>query len=279
MWNPYFRLMRWDKPIGTLLLLWPTLWALWLASSGLPSLKLLFIFVSGTFLMRSAGCVINDYADRRFDLHVQRTQQRPLTQNEISPQKALILFVALSLLSFILVLFLNTLSLLLSLVAVGLIILYPYTKRFFHAPQLFLGITFGWGILIAFAAVQNQLSYLAWILYLANLCWTIAYDTEYGMADRKDDLTLGLYSTAILFGKYDRLVIALLQLLFLILLVFIGLTLHLKSLYYSGLGVAFGLMLYQQWLIRERHPAHCFKAFLNNQWVGAAIFCGLLGSI
>ncbi len=269
------QLIRFDKPIGTLLLLWPTLWALWIAAGGVPDLDLLFIFTVGTFLMRSAGCVINDLADRHWDGEVNRTQGRPLVTGAVSVGEARLLFLGLLLGAFVLVLLTNTLTIGLSVAAVLLASTYPFMKRYTHLPQLVLGAAFSWGIPMAFAAQQEALPPELWLIYFANLAWTMAYDTKYAMVDREDDLVVGIKSTAILFGKHDRLIIGLLQLLFLGLMVAAGQRFELGVPYYAGLVLAALLCVYHQYLIRERDPAACFRAFLHNNWVGAVTFAGI----
>ena len=272
----YARLMRMDRPIGTFLLLWPTLWALWIASSGSPNPAILLIFITGVFVMRSAGCVINDFADRKKDPFVERTKDRPLAAGRVSVQEALILFVALCGVALVLVLMLNTLALYLAMVGVFWTIIYPFMKRFVHFPQLFLGFAFSWGIPMAFAAQTGTVPVLAWWILVANLFWVMAYDTLYAMADRKDDLAIGVKSTAILFGHRDRMIVGLCQIATLFLLIGVGVWLDLNAYYYGALAGAGALFLYQQWLIREREDTKCFQAFLNNAWVGAAIFLGLV---
>ena len=270
------QLIRFDKPIGTLLLLWPTLWALWIAAKGTPDWGLLVIFCLGTFLMRSAGCVVNDLADRHWDGEVNRTQGRPLVTGAVSVNEARLLFLALLLLAFILVLFTNPLTVKLSFAAVALASTYPFMKRYTHLPQVVLGAAFSWSIPMAFAAQTGELPGDLWLLYLGNLLWTMAYDTKYAMVDREDDLVVGIKSTAILFGDRDRLIIGLLQLAFLGLMVLAGLRFELGFYYYLGLVGAAGLCVYHQYLIRERDPAACFEAFLHNNWIGVIIFAGLL---
>ncbi len=272
----YKRLMRMDKPIGTFLLLWPTLWALWLASAGHPDWTVVAIFTLGTFLMRSAGCVINDIADRNFDGHVQRTHLRPLVSGEVSVKEALTLAAGLSLLAFGLVLTLNGLTILLSLPALLLAITYPYTKRFFAFPQAYLGIAFGFGIPMAFAAVQSAVPSEAWLMLLANVCWSLAYDTEYAMVDRKDDLRIGIRSTAITFGRLDVGWIMGFYMLMLALMGYVGHVLNLAWPYYFGLMSALGVVFYHYQLIKNREEAKCFKAFLHNNWLGAILFFGIL---
>ncbi len=273
---PYAQLMRLDRPVGTLLLLWPTLWALWIASEGSPDSLVLFVFVSGVFLMRSAGCVANDYADRDFDGHVARTRERPLPAGRIKPRQALLLLAGLCLLAFLLVLLMNNLTIMLSFVGIVLAITYPFSKRYTYLPQFHLGLAFGWGIPMAFAAQTNEVTDIAWLLLIANVLWSVAYDTMYAMVDREDDLKIGVKSTAILFADMDRLIIGCIQILMLICMLFIGEKLELGLYYYASLGVAAALFAYQQYLIRERDKAGCFTAFLNNNWAGMAIFIGLL---
>ena len=272
----YKRLMRMDKPIGTFLLLWPTLWALWLASAGHPDWTVVAIFTLGTFLMRSAGCVMNDIADRNFDGHVQRTHLRPLVSGEVSVKEALTLAAGLSLLAFGLVLTLNGLTILLSLPALLLAITYPYTKRFFAFPQAYLGIAFGFGIPMAFAAVQSAVPSEAWLMLLANVCWSLAYDTEYAMVDRKDDLRIGIRSTAITFGRLDVAWIIGFYMLMLALMGYVGHVLNVAWPYYFGLMSALGVVFYHYQLIKNREEAKCFKAFLHNNWLGAILFFGIL---
>ncbi len=269
------KLIRFDKPIGTLLLLWPTLWALWLAASGLPDPRLLAIFVAGTFLMRSAGCIVNDLADRHLDGGVSRTRDRPLVVGTVSPAEARALFAALMLLAFILVLFTNALTVGLSVIALLLASAYPFMKRYTHLPQIVLGAAFSWGIPMAFAAQQNALPLSLWLIYGANLLWTVGYDTAYAMVDRDDDLTIGIKSTAILFGRFDRFAIGVSQFSCLILLALAGKAFGLGSFYFVSLGGAAAFFVYQQVLIRKREPQACFIAFKNNHWVGLVIFAGV----
>jgi 4-hydroxybenzoate polyprenyltransferase len=271
----YLRLMRLDRPIGILLLLWPTLWAIWIASNGRPPLLILFIFIAGTVLMRSAGCVINDYADRDIDKHVKRTEHRPITSGQVAPREALWLAAALVLAAFLLILPLNTLTLLLSVPAVLLAGSYPYTKRFLAIPQAYLGIAFGFGIPMAFAALQGSVPAIAWWLLLANIFWCIAYDTEYAMVDRDDDIHLGIHSSALFFGKYDVLAVMACYTAALAILAYVGDLLHLGAAYYAGLLLAAAIAGYHYTLIRERQRETCFKAFLHNNWLGAAVFVGL----
>ncbi|BDC84483.1 TPA: 4-hydroxybenzoate octaprenyltransferase [Aeromonas hydrophila] len=272
----YVQLARIDKPIGTLLLLWPTLWALWLAADGLPDLWTLLVFVVGVFLMRSAGCVINDYADRNFDGHVKRTAGRPLPMGKVKPREVLALFAVLALISFALVLTMNPLTIGLSFAALLLAVCYPFMKRYIPIPQLVLGMAFSWSIPMAYAAQANALPAVAWLVFLANLLWTIAYDTQYAMVDRDDDLKLGLKSSAILFGRHEKRIIGALQLLTLLILLLVGQLSELGSSYYWSLLAAAALFVYQQRLIRERQREACFQAFLNNNYVGALIFAGVV---
>ncbi len=276
--DDFFRLMRLDKPIGTLLLLWPTLWALWLSAEGVPNLGVLAIFVTGVVLMRSAGCVINDYADRRFDGHVKRTCMRPIVTGKITEKEVLTLFAGLVLISFILVLMTNPLTIGLSFAALALAVIYPYMKRHTHLPQVVLGAAFGWSIPMAWAAQTGELTAITWLLFTANLLWTVAYDTQYAMVDRDDDLRIGIKSTAILFGELDTLINAVLQILALVGLLFVGAKLSLGWFYYLGLVGAAGLFVYQYRLTRTRDRDGCFKAFLNNHWVGMTIFAGIFGN-
>lgn len=272
----YLQLVRFDRPIGSLLLLWPTLWALWLAAEGVPPIKLLVIFSLGTVLMRSAGCAVNDLADRKFDGAVMRTRQRPLVTGVISPNEALVVCAALTLAAFVLVLFTNTLTIFLSFAGAALAACYPFMKRVTHLPQLVLGAAFSWGIPMAFAAVANALPPELWLVFIANLLWTVAYDTEYAMVDRQDDLKVGIKSTAILFGERDRYVVAALQVLTILALLLVGQRFELGWMYYLSLLFAGGLFVHQQKLIRERAPESCFQAFLNNNWVGAVVFAGVV---
>lgn len=272
----YALLMRMNRPIGTYLLLWPTAWALWIAGQGNPDAWVTFVFVLGVILMRSAGCVINDYADREFDPHVARTKTRPIPAGKVTPREALVLFVVLCLLAFALVLTLNVLTIALSLVGALLAAIYPFMKRYTYLPQVFLGLAFGWAIPMAFAAQTGGVPVVAWLLLIATVLWATAYDTMYAMVDIMDDLKIGVKSTAILFGDADRIIIGSLQGLFLITMWIVGNKLELGTFYFLGLLVAAGLGGYQQWLIRHRDPEGCFKAFLNNHWFGAVIFAGLV---
>ncbi|AHF78850.1 4-hydroxybenzoate octaprenyltransferase [Sodalis praecaptivus] len=278
-WQAWCRLMRIDKPIGSLLLLWPTLWALWLAGMAVPALGTLTVFVLGVFFMRAAGCVINDYADRKIDGHVKRTRARPLPSGAIGEKEAKLLFGALVGISFALVLTLNSMTIALSTVALALAWAYPFMKRYTHLPQLVLGAAFGWSIPMAFTAVSESLPLNCWLLFLANITWTVAYDTQYAMVDRDDDLRIGVKSTAILFGRFDKLIIGLLQLATLGLLGVIGWQAGLGGIYYSALAGAAALFLWQQKLIANRERQACFRAFLNNNFVGMLIFIGILLSL
>ena len=270
----YGLLMRIDKPIGILLLLWPTWWALWVAAEGFPDLLVFIVFTAGVFLMRSAGCVINDYADRNIDGQIERTKNRPLAQKRVKPKEALLLFAGLALTAFILVLFMNTKTIAMSFIGVLLAVSYPFMKRFTHLPQLVLGIAFAWSIPMAFAAQTNSVPLVAWLLFITTVCWTVAYDTMYAMVDREDDLKAGVKSTAILFAERDKLIIGILQATTLLLLFTVGIYLGLSSLYYVGLLVAAGFAAYQQILIKQRNKKKCFVAFLNNNWFGLAVFAG-----
>ncbi len=272
----YVRLMRLDRPIGIFLLMWPMLWALWIAGEGSPDLRVLLVFAAGVVLMRSAGCVINDYADRKFDPHVERTRERPVAAGLVSPGEALLLFAVLCLAAFGLVLLMNRLTILLSFAGVALAALYPFMKRFTHLPQVFLGAAFGWAVPMAFAAQTGAVPKVAWLLFVATVLWATAYDTMYGMVDREDDLKIGVKSTAILFGEADRAIIAAIQVLLMLALLMVGQVASLGGYYYFGLLLAAGLALYQQYLIREREPGACFQAFLNNNWFGAAVFTGIV---
>ncbi|MFI8418401.1 4-hydroxybenzoate octaprenyltransferase [Serratia sp. NPDC078593] len=275
-WQAYCHLMRIDKPIGTLLLLWPTLWALWLAGQGIPPLSILLVFVLGVFLMRAAGCVVNDFADRGFDGHVKRTAQRPLPSGRVSEKEAKILFVVLVLVSFALVLTLNTMTILLSLAALALAWIYPFMKRVSNLPQVVLGAAFGWGIPMAYAAVSEALPLSCWLLLLANICWTVAYDTLYAMVDRDDDLKIGVKSTAVLFGRYDKLIVGLLQFATILLLLWVGYLMQLSGAFYWSLLLAGALFIHQQQQIATRERDACFRAFLHNNYVGLVVFIGIV---
>jgi 4-hydroxybenzoate polyprenyltransferase len=275
--HEYGLLTRLNRPIGILLLLWPVLWALWIAAGGVPDLKLLVIFVAGTVLTRSAGCVINDFADRDFDPHVRRTRDRPLAARRVSPYEALVLFAVLMLAALVLVLQLDGLTIRLSLVAAGLAISYPFVKRFFPAPQLYLGIAFGWGVPMAFAATTGGIPKVGWLVFLVTVLWAGIYDTLYAMVDRDDDLLIGIRSTAILFGDMDRVAIGIMQLVMVWGLVLVGQNLDFSLPYYAGVVAAALLFGWQQWLARDRSRDQCFRAFLNNNYVGLALFLGIAG--
>ncbi|THK42373.1 4-hydroxybenzoate octaprenyltransferase [Methylophaga sp. SB9B] len=279
LWNrlqPYWQLTRMNRPIGILLLLWPTLTALWIAAGGLPDIKILLIFIAGVVLMRAAGCAINDYADRHIDGQVWRTENRPLATGALTAKQAVLTFVTLALIAFILVLQLNSFTIALSLIAVLLAAIYPFMKRFTYLPQLVLGMAFGWAIPMAFAAQTNTLPSIVWWLFVANIVWTTMYDTFYAMADREDDLQAGVKSTAILFGKNDLLIQALLQLVFLLIMILIGLQLQLSMVFYLGLLIVAMLFIYQLRLSKDRERNACLQAFLNNNWVGAVVFFSIV---
>ncbi|MEP1215187.1 MAG: 4-hydroxybenzoate octaprenyltransferase [Marinobacter sp.] len=273
----YARLLRLDRPIGSLLLLWPTYWALWLAADGFPGIGNFIVFTLGVFLMRAAGCAINDFADRKVDRHVKRTKDRPLTSGRIDAWEAVALFAGICLIAFLMVvLFTNTLTLYLSFGGVILAFIYPFMKRYTHLPQLFLGAAFSWAIPMAWAAEAGEVTRMAWLLFTANVLWTIAYDTLYAMVDRDDDIRIGIKSTAILFGEADRAVIAVLQGLVVLILILVGQQSELGVFYYMGLVAMACLFVFQQHLARDRTRDGCFKAFLNNNWAGFAVFTGLL---
>lgn len=272
----YYYLMRFDRPIGTLLLLWPTLWALWIASAGSPDPLVAGVFVTGVVLMRAAGCVINDYADRGFDPHVSRTRDRPVAAGRVKPREALWLFVSLCLLAFGLVCLMNRMTVFLSVIGALLAASYPFMKRYTHWPQAYLGIAFGWAVPMVFAAQTGSLPPTAWVLYAATIMWTLAYDTMYGMVDREEDLEIGVKSTAILFGRRDRFLIAVIQTVSILMLLAAGQINGFSFPYYTGVAVAAGLMVYQQSLIAQRSREECFRAFLNNNWVGVSVFLGIL---
>jgi len=269
---PYLQLMRLDRPIGILLLLWPTLAALWIAAEGLPDFKVLVVFTLGVVVMRSAGCVINDFADRDIDGRVWRTLNRPLATGVLEAKDAIILFSILTIVAFFLVSQLNTLTIMMSVVAVLLAASYPFMKRYTYLPQVFLGMAFGWAIPMAFAAQTNEVPVIAWLLFLANIIWTTVYDTFYAMADREDDLLAGIKSTAVLFGDDDLTIIGILQGCYVLVMWLIGQQLAMGWIFYLGLLVAILLSVYQQFLSRAREPEQCLKAFLNNNWLGAAMF-------
>lgn len=275
-WLAYMQLMRLDKPIGTLLLLWPTLWALFIAQKGIPAWHILMIFTLGVVLMRSAGCVINDYADRHIDGNVKRTAQRPLATGQATEKEAKVLFAGLLVLSFCLVLNLNAYTIALSFVAVGLAVIYPFMKRYTHLPQFVLGMAFGWSIPMAFGAIGESLPLECWLLFFANLAWTVAYDTQYAMVDRDDDLRIGVKSTAILFAQFDNKIIALLQFITLILLVILGYISQLAPIYFVALALTATLFIYQCKLTRMREREACFKAFLNNHYFGMGVFIAIV---
>ncbi|HBC81508.1 MAG TPA: 4-hydroxybenzoate octaprenyltransferase [Escherichia sp.] len=271
----YHRLMRTDKPIGALLLLWPTLWALWVATPGVPPLGILVVFIAGVWLMRAAGCVVNDYADRKFDGHVKRTANRPLPSGAVSEKEARNLFIVLVLLAFILVLTLNLMTILLSIAALALAWTYPFMKRYTHLPQVVLGAAFGWSIPMAFAAVSESVPLSCWLMFFANILWAVAYDTLYAMVDRDDDVKIGIKSTAILFGRHDKLIVGILQVLVLVLMAAVGWLNGLGWAFYASIAVAGALFIWQQKMIVHRDRDACFKAFLNNNYVGLALFVGL----
>jgi 4-hydroxybenzoate polyprenyltransferase len=275
--DAYWRLMRADKPIGIYLLLWPCIWALWIAASGTPDLYIVMIFVCGVVVMRSAGCVINDYADRHVDGEVKRTVNRPLVTGEVTERQALTLFFVLLGCALLLVLLLNWQTLLMSLVGVLLATVYPFMKRYTHFPQVVLGAAFGWSIPMVFVATEQGLTWVVWALYLATLCWTVAYDTQYAMVDKEDDIQVGVKSTAIFFGLYDRLCIGLLQLTCLVLLLLVAKQLDFTWPFYLAMAVGCGLFVYQQWLIRDREQRLCFKAFLHNHYFGLVLALGIVG--
>lgn len=272
----YWLLARFDKPIGILILLWPSLWALWVASYGKPDLWVLFIICSGVVVMRAAGCVINDYADRAFDPHVRRTQLRPIATGKVSPKEAIVLFIVLCSIAFVLVLQLNLMTIMLSFVALFLAISYPFMKRYTQLPQAYLGITFGFSVLMAFSAQTNHIPVVAWVMYLAVTLWALIYDTMYAMVDKEDDLKIGIKSTAILWGNQEREIIAILQLAMIALLLTIGQMQQLGGFFYLGIAVVAGLFIYQQTLIFNREPTGCFKAFVNSHYLGMAVFIGLV---
>ena len=272
----YWLLARFDRPIGILILLWPALWALWVASDGRPDLLVLTVICLGVVLMRAAGCVINDYADRDFDPHVERTSQRPIAAGKVTPKEALIVFIVLCLCAFGLVLLLNIYTIMLSFIAAFLAASYPFMKRYTQLPQAYLGIAFGWAVPMSFSAQIISIPAVAWVMYLAVVLWALVYDTMYAMVDKDDDLKIGIKSTAILFGDYDRHIMAILQLIIIGLLITIGQMKHLSWPYYGGVLVAAGFSVYQQKLIYHREKVQCFKAFLNNNWFGVAVFVGLV---
>jgi 4-hydroxybenzoate polyprenyltransferase len=274
--SAYWRLTRMDKPIGIYLLLWPCLWALWIAAQGVPPWDILLIFVLGVVVMRSAGCVINDFADRKVDGAVKRTAQRPLATGELTSKQALVCFTILLLMALFLVLWLNWQTILLSFGAIALTTLYPFMKRYTHLPQVILGAAFSWSIPMAFMAVTQEVNWITWCLYAANLCWTIAYDTQYAMVDRDDDLRIGVKSTAILFGQFDKLIIFILQLLTLAALLLVSINLHFGWPVHGALGIGLLLFIYHQYLIKDRQREACFTAFLNNHYFGLVIALGIV---
>ncbi len=272
----YLELMRFDKPIGTLLLLWPTLWALWIATNGRPSALLVWVFTLGVLVMRSAGCVINDFADRDIDPNVERTQSRPLASGALSAKNAIVLFIILGLIALGLLSCLPSRVWPLAIPAAALTIAYPFMKRFIQAPQLVLGLAFSFSIPMVYVAVDHAFDTVFWVMFIANVLWVVMFDTEYAMSDREDDLKIGVKSTAIWFGRFDILIIAILQTAFVCAMMLIMLLLHLEFSFMISVTVVAGMFVYQQWLIRNRERAPCFQAFLNNGWVGAIVWFGLL---
>lgn len=272
----YALLMRFDRPVGIYLLLWPTLWALWIAGEGYPKLDITFIFLMGVIIMRASGCIINDYADRSIDMHIARTRNRPLAMGRVSSKEALVLFVIMCLVAFALVLFTNWLTVLLSVAGLFLAILYPFTKRHTYMPQAFLGLAFGWAVPMAFAAQTGTIPNEAWLILTATVLWATSYDTMYAMADRVDDARIGVKSTALLFGEADRLIIAMIQSLFLFTMIIVGEKLKMQFYYYVGLGFSTLFIAYQHYLLKDRQPDRCIKAFANNSWLGACIFAGIV---
>ncbi len=277
-WNALWRLMRFDKPIGILLLLWPTLWALWIAGEGHPSIKNVLIFCAGVVLMRAAGCIMNDVADRDFDPHVERTRSRPLASGELTVRQALVVFFIVMLLAFGLVLMTNALTIKLAFAGALLASTYPFFKRWTHLPQVVLGLAFGWGIPMAFAAENGYVASIAWLILLINVIWSVIYDTLYAMVDRDDDISIGLKSTAILFGRYDLSILRLLKIIMIALLVLLGFKLQFSTPWFVGVSIAAFLFARQQYLVRNRDRDACFRAFLNNNWVGLVIWVGLLAN-
>ncbi|HCU0879871.1 TPA: 4-hydroxybenzoate octaprenyltransferase [Morganella morganii] len=277
-WQAYSRLMRTDRPIGSLLLLWPTYWALWIAARGVPDWHILIIFTIGVFSMRAAGCVINDFADRKFDGSVERTKNRPLPRGDVTEKEAKILFAVLVLVSFGLVLTLNTMTIWLSVAGLALAWVYPFVKRVSHLPQVVLGAAFGWSIPMAFAAVSESLPAECWLLFAVNIVWSVVYDTQYAMVDRNDDLKIGVKSTAILFGRFDKMIIGILQLVMILMLLWIGVMVNLSGIFYWSLLLAGALFVYQQRLMADRERDPCFQAFMNNNYVGFILFLGMLVS-
>ncbi len=272
----YGKLMRVDKPIGVYLLLWPTLWALWLSSDGHPDQGLFVVFILGVFVMRSAGCVLNDWVDRKIDPYVERTRSRPIASGAVTPTEAIVLFIALGMIAIGLASMLNDMARMLAIVGAALTIGYPFVKRFVSIPQFILGAAFGWAVPMAFAAQTGELPQLAWLVFGTALIWAVIYDTFYAMCDREDDIKLGVKSTAILFGEVDLFVIAGLQLVMLLALILVGVRAELGAWYYLSVVAAAGLMAYHQWLARDRQPAGCFAAFLHNHFIGAVVFAGIV---
>jgi len=271
----YAYLIRLDRPIGIMLLLWPTLWALWIAAEGFPHIGVFIVFVLGVILMRSSGCAINDFADRKIDGHVSRTQGRMIVSGKVSPKEAVWVFIALTLTAFVLVLFMNKLTIYLSFGGAALAASYPFMKRYHFLPQVHLGAAFGWSVPMAYAAQSNEITPVAWLLFIATVLWATVYDTMYAMADREDDIKLGVKSTAILFGDADQVIIGILQVLLVFTLLLIGHNAELGLYYYVGVFIASGFAAYQQYLISDHDPQLCIEAFLNNNWFGAAIFAGI----
>lgn len=277
-WNALWRLMRFDRPIGILLLLWPTLWALWIAGEGSPSARNILIFCTGVVLMRAAGCIMNDVADRNFDPHVERTRSRPLASGELTVREALVTFAVVMALAFGLVLMTNLLTIQLAFAGAALASTYPFFKRWTHFPQVVLGLAFGWGIPMAFAAETGSVATAAWLILLINVIWSVIYDTLYAMVDREDDISIGLKSTAILFGRFDLLILRVLKVVMIALLLLLGLMLQFSWPWFGGVAVAAVLLARQQYQVRNRDRDACFKAFLNNNWVGVAIWAGLFAA-
>jgi len=276
MLRDFYYLMRMDKPIGSLLLLWPTMWALWLAARGTPNPLILFVFLCGVFLMRSAGCIVNDIFDRNIDGDVARTRERPIAAGRVSVKQAAMLAAGLGLCAFVLVLFCNLLTIKLAIVGALLAVAYPLMKRITHLPQLGLGVAFSWGVPMAFAAVTGAVSSAAWVLFVTSAIWPVIYDTMYAMADREDDIKIGVKSTAILFGNHDIFIIAVLQAIFIFMLGMIGLIFQLRDIYFVCLFIVAAMFVYQLYMIKKREPGRCFQAFLHNNWVGLAIFVGIV---
>ncbi len=277
----YALLMRLDKPIGIYLLLWPTLWAIWIASEGKPDLLVLFVFVAGVFLMRSAGCVINDFADRKIDAHVERTADRPLVSGRLSSKEAIILFAVLCLASFGLVLLMNSFTIKLSFIGLLLAVSYPFMKRFTHLPQLYLGVAFGWAIPMAFAAIQNRIPLVAWVLLLGAIIWAVIYDTMYAMVDREDDIKIGVKSSAILFGEHDRMIIGILQFVMVFVMLIAGTMVNPERLgwpFHVALLISAVIMMQHRVMIRDRDKDRCFQAFKQNHWIGLVILFGIIAS-